>query len=111
MCRVTRQSIGVASPYNTSIGDNITVHPSLRTYNDAYYLLCLPLLMYKMQELAFQVLNRTAWMSNKAFQLRMRPDPIVSVAERSKPWCIYSVNVNIALNNCDIISGKSLHNI
>jgi hypothetical protein len=46
---------------------------TIRTFNDANHILRLPWLTSKMQELAFPILNRTAWTNNKVFMLRMRP--------------------------------------
>jgi hypothetical protein len=63
---------GAALVYQNSICDNIDAWPSLRTFNNAYCLLCLPSLTSKNREMAFQILNSTIWTNNKAFTFRMR---------------------------------------
>jgi hypothetical protein len=48
--------------------------PGQRAFNNAFDLLLLPTITSKTQEMAFQVLNRTIWINNKAYKSRRRPD-------------------------------------
>ncbi len=76
LCRAMLDvEIGVAPAYHTRTRDNIHIRPSIRTFQYAYQVLRLPTLTSKTCETAFQILNRTVWMNNKAFKYRMRPDP------------------------------------
>jgi hypothetical protein len=53
----------------------ITIQPKICTFNNTYHLLQLPTLTSKTRETAFQILNRTDWTNNRAFQSYVRPDP------------------------------------
>ncbi len=76
LCRnILDADIGVAPAYQTRALDNVHIHPTVPTFNNAYQLLRLPLLTSKTRETAFQVLNRTIWTNNKAFKSKMRDDP------------------------------------
>jgi hypothetical protein len=66
--------IRIAPAYSTRVRDNIHIWPTTCSFNNAYQLLQLPVLTTKTRETAFQVLNRTEWMNNKAFKSRMRSD-------------------------------------
>jgi hypothetical protein len=76
LCRnILDAEIGVAPAYRTRTRDNIHIHPTMPTFNNAYQLPRLPSLTSKTRETAFQVLNRTIWTNNKAFKSKMRNDP------------------------------------
>jgi hypothetical protein len=67
--------MGIVPAYQTRIRDKIDIHPTKRTFHNAYQLLCLPSLTSKTRETAFQVLNRTVWTNNTALKSMLRPDP------------------------------------
>ncbi len=68
-------AIGVAPSYHTRIRDGLAIRPSQRDFTNAYNIIRLPTITSKTRETAFQILNHTIWMNNKAFKSRMRPDP------------------------------------
>jgi hypothetical protein len=57
-------TIGVAPAYRTRIRENIAIRPTQRMFNNTYHILRLPALS---RETAFQILNRTIWTNNKAY--------------------------------------------
>jgi hypothetical protein len=78
--------------------ETIPIHPSIRTFHNAYQVFLLPYLTSKARETAFQSLNSTVWTNNKAYKLRMRVDQTVTDAGKLKQWNIYYANAWITLN-------------
>jgi hypothetical protein len=96
LCRsIQDEEIGVAPAYHTRARDNVHIHPTVQTFNNAFQLLHLPSLTSKTRETAFQVLNQTVWTNNKAFKSRMRNDPncercgLTEAMEHTLCECLY----------------------
>jgi hypothetical protein len=77
-----------------SLQPKLAILINLGTNLSHQYLLQLPSLTSKTREMAFQVLNRTVWTSNKAFKSCVCDLTLMlNSAVLLKPWCIYFVNV------------------
>ncbi len=70
----TDDEIRQAPAYLTRIRDGVYI-PDPKTFEDAYMITDSQFIPSKTRELAFQVLNRTLWTSNKAFKSGLKDNP------------------------------------
>jgi hypothetical protein len=59
----------------TSLMSGVYV-PERQNFQDAFFVLSLPLLSSKTKETTFQILKRTVWTNNKAFKSGMHNSPL-----------------------------------
>jgi hypothetical protein len=93
--------------YSTRQRDGITL-PQRITFLNAYKVLHMSLLPSKTKETVFQILNRTIWTQNKAFESGRAPDASATNVKKSKLWNTCFTALSTTRPKFGNLAGKSL---